>query len=754
MHRASKKHGYAALSILSGVLLGFVPQTARTEDPAGATTQRPRTCLVLGGGGARGAAHIGVLKVLEREQVPIDCIVGTSMGAIVGGLYASGYSADEIEKVLNGIDWSKAFRDDPMRAERPIRRKDDEVKFVGGVEVGLRSGGLALPKGFMQGQQLLLMLRQLFESTWQVKHFDELPVQFRCIAADIVTGDKVVFADGDVATAVRASMSVPGAFAPIRVNGRLLVDGGMVDNVPIDEARKLGAERLIVVAVGSGLRKEEELTSPFAVADQMLTALMQHRSQAQIATLGPNDLFILPELGDITAQGFDRVGDAVKVGFAAADQISADVRRYATDGESYAAWRASHKPLSTETPRIEYVRAGNTQMRVDEYIGRRFEDQVGQPFDAKQVEHDVASMYGEGRHESISWRLTEDGDQTGLDIDAIEKAWGPNFLRLGLELSDNFNGRSSYQALVQARFTHLNDHAGEGLARLQLGRVIEARTEYYQPWGWDKKFSIAPYLQYRALNVPLRAEPADETYTAELHRSAFVGGFDLGWQPSVRWRLSTGMERGHEKASFSIGLPGLGQFTSDIGLVRGRVTYDSLDSVSFPRRGMRLDVSSDLYSPEIGATESADVTRLAFDAAFGHRRNHLLLGLQLAYSNGGEQTIGTSSKVGGLANLSGYLADEVVANELGLARAIYYRKLTQDGALLNLPMYAGASLELGGFWEDRDAIDNSDLITAGSLFFGMDTILGPIFLGYGRAETGVDAFYLRIGPLLRSDLRL
>jgi NTE family protein len=720
------------------------PAAAAGETPA--ASSRPRTCLVLGGGGARGAAHIGVLKVLEREHVPIDCIVGTSMGAVVGSLYASGYSANDIEIALNKIDWTQVFHDDPLRAERPIRRKDDELRFVGGVEVGIDTGGIALPQGFVQGQQLLLALRRLLEPTWNVASFDDLAIPFRCIAADIVTGDKVVFASGDLATAVRASMSVPGAFAPIRVNGRLLVDGGMVDNVPVDEARKLGAERLIVVAVGTGLSKEEDLNSPFAVADQMLTALMQNRSREQLATLGPRDLFIQPELGDINAARFDRAAEAIKVGEAAAENARADVARFAATQPEYDLWAARHRLPESGAPLVQFVNAAGEE--------RRFAHNVGKPFDAAAFERDVAVMYGEGRHESIAWRLTSDDRRTGVDIDAEEKAWGPNFLRLGLELSDNFDGRSSYQALVQARFTSLNDNGGEGLARLQLGRVFDARLEFYQPWGWDRQFSLAPYLRYRALNIPLRAEPGDETYIAEIHRSEFVGGLELGWNPSSHWRLSTGVETGHEDARIQVGAVGVPGVAGDVGLVRGRVEYDTLDSVTYPSHGMRLDLSTELYTPALGAQESADATRLAIDAAFGQRRNHLLLGLQLAYSNGGENTIGVSSKMGGLANLSGYLADEIVADELGLARAIYYRRLTSDSQILGLPLYAGASVELGGFWGSRDEIERDDLVTAGSLFIGIDSFVGPIFLGYGRADTGVDSFYLRFGPLLRSELRL
>ncbi len=733
-------------------ILLAAPSLAEISEQAPAGS--PKTCLVLGGGGARGAAHIGILKILEREHISIDCIVGTSMGAIVGGLYASGYSADEIEHVLRSIHWNEVFHDDPLRAERPIRRKDDELRFVGGVEVGLQKGGIALPQGFVQGQQLILLLRRLFESTWNVANFDELPIQYRSIAADIVSGEKVVFSRGDLATAVRASMSVPGAFAPIRVDGRLLVDGGMVDNVPIDEARKLGAQRLIVVAVGSGLHKEEELTSPFAVANQMLTALMQHRSREQIATLGPQDVFIQPELGEFSATDFDRAGEAVKIGVAAAEKSLAELRRFSVDDAQYASWRQEHHQRDAAPPRVEFVRAAGANANDDRYMERRLQDQVGKPFDALAFEKDVAVMYGEGRHESISWRLATEQSRTGLDIDAVEKSWGPDFLRLGLELSDNFDGRSSYQALVQARFTSMNEHGGEGLARLQLGRILDARTEFYQPWGWRRQFSLAPYLEYRALNVPIRAEPGDESYLAELHRSQFAGGLEFSWNLSGQWRLSTGIETGKERAGFEIGAPGVPEFRSDVGLVRGRIEYDSLDSVSYPTRGARLDLSTELYTNALGADESADVTRMAFDAAFGGRRSHLLLGVQLAYSHGGENTIGVSSKMGGLANFSGYLADEVIGNQLGLARLIYYRRLTSDSKLFGLPVFAGGSIELGGFWDQIDDIGGDDLITAGSLFAGIDTFIGPIFLGYGRAETGVDSFYLRFGPLLRSDLKL
>jgi len=254
------------LAALACAPLMAVAQTAPAAvDSATQVPDRPRTCLVLGGGGARGAAHIGVLKVLERERVPIDCIVGTSMGAVVGGLYASGYTADEIKAVLDRIDWAEVLRDKPPRDERSMRRKEDDLRLLGGVEVGLSNGKIAFPQGLIQGQKLEMLLRRLLLPTWQVRDFDHLPIPFRAIATDIVSGEKVVFAQGDLALAIRASMSVPGVFAPVRYEDHLLVDGGVVDNVPIDEARRLGAQRLIVAG---RLAADDRGAAGFTLGDQ------------------------------------------------------------------------------------------------------------------------------------------------------------------------------------------------------------------------------------------------------------------------------------------------------------------------------------------------------------------------------------------------------------------------------------------------------------------------------------------------------
>lgn len=744
---------------LSAVAIGMI---ASCCGPSAATAQQrelepshPRTCLVLGGGGARGAAHIGVLKVLERERVPIDCVVGTSMGAIVGGLYATGYSPDEIEGILRGIDWSKVLDDDPVRERRSIRRKEDDVHFLGGVEVGLKDRHLALPQGVVQGQQLLLLLRRLVQPVWSIDDFDRLPRPFRSVAADIVTGEKIVFERGDLALAIRASMSVPGAFAPIRVDGRLLVDGGMVDNVPIDEARKLGAQRLIVVAVGTGLHGEDELNSPMAIANQMITALMQHRTQEQLRTLGDDDLLIVPPLGHLSASSFDRATEAMDIGYRSADAATSSLRAYAVDETAYREFKAGVVAPADRLPHIAFVTVATRSPQTQRYLEKRMHKYVGRTLDIEALESDIGVIYGEGSFESIAWRITERAGESGLTIDAADKSWGPNFLRMGLELSDNFDGRSAYQLLGEARFTALNGSGGEALARMEIGRIFNVHGEFYQPFGIGSRLSITPYLDYRALNIPLRLSLRSDSYFAEIRRSAFIAGTQFSFHPDIRWQLSVAVESGHEDGHFQIGLPGLiPTVKADIGRVRPRLEIDTLDQVGFPSHGMRLDLSTEFYTKGLGSDESADATRLTLDSAVSVGNNRFLFGLQAAYSHGGDNLIGVTSKLGGLANFSGYVQDEVIARQLGLARVIYYRQLTEGGLLLKSPMYVGASAEVGGFWDEATDVSTDDLINAGSIFVGADTFLGPIFLGYGRAEGGIDAFYLRFGPLLRSELQL
>jgi NTE family protein len=746
--------GERVRGVLALCLLVMLPSLAHAQAPAAthaASTvpERPRTCLVLGGGGARGAAHIGVLKVLEREHVPIDCIVGTSMGAVVGGLYASGYTADEIEAVLDRIDWAEVLHDKPPRNERSMRRKEDDLRLLGGVEVGLSDGKIAFPQGLIQGQKLEMLLRRLLLPTWQVHDFDQLPIPFRAIATDIVSGEKVVFAQGDLALAIRASMSVPGVFAPVRYQGRLLVDGGVVDNVPIDEARRLGAQRLIVSRVGTPLMTEAQLDSPLAISHQMASVLMQREVLAQLATLGPQDLLVTPPLGDMGSQEFNRSPQAVGIGEQAAQASVAEVRRFQVDAGQYAAFQRRHRSPDYQAPLVSFVEVQRDGTRTARYLEQRLQPQVGQPLAPEKVEQQVATAYGEGRYEQVQWRLDERDGRQGVVLAPQDKRWGPDFLHFALRLSDDFDGSSNYQLISELTRTGLSDQGAELKLRIGLGEVEEAFAEYYRPFGRSGRHALSTYAKYRATDLDLALMGGGAL--AEFRYSQWLGGLRWAYSPHPDWEIAAFLERGQERLRLDVGNPSeLGNYRADMGSIGWQLRHDSIDSSAFPSRGQRLSLTRQHYLDSLGTDDSAAVTRLQWDGAWSQGSNRWLGGVRASSAHGGDDVLATYGFLGGLGNLSGYPEEAIFAPQTALARVVYYRRVAHADSLLTIPLYVGGSLEWGGFWRSRSQVDIDGMQSAGSLFVGADTFLGPVFLGYGRAQGGHDSFYLTFGSLLRT----
>ncbi|WP_187775764.1 patatin-like phospholipase family protein [Luteimonas suaedae] len=707
--------------------------------------ERPRTCLVLGGGGARGAAHIGLLKVLERERVPVDCIVGTSMGAIVGGMYAAGYGADEIETILQHVDWASVLHDRTPRAQRTMRRKRDDLRRLGGMQLGLRNGKIAFPRGMIQGQRLELLLRRLLLPTWRIEHFDDLPIPFRAIAADIVTGEKVVFDRGDLPMAIRASMSVPAAFAPVRVDGRLLVDGGIVDNVPIDEARKLGAERLIVSRVGSPLLDEARLNTPLDVSQQALRVLMKHLVEAQVASLDDDDLLLTPPLGYFGAQEFNRASTAIGIGFEAADKRTLDIRRFSASPAEYARFEQHHRLPESDAPLIAFIDVLRDSTRTGTYIARTTQSHLGHPLDLDALDADLGAAYGEDRYEQLQWQLQTRDGRTGLVIEPQDKRWGPGFLHSTLGLSSDFDGNSAYQLDTELTLTGLSAMGAEARLGLGIGRIDRLGGELHQPVGSGHQ-ALRWHAGYRAFDLPVDATA--HRSTAEYRYSAWSGGLTWSYALRNRWELSAGLARGRERARLLIGDDG--EYTrADLGSFALGVAYDTLDSAAFPRSGQRLDASHRLYRESLGSDLHAGVTRLVWDAVWSWGAHSVLAGIQgsSAHIDKG-LALDAYGFLGGLGRLSGYQDDAIFAKHTGLARLVYYRHLGHADSLLSMPVYLGGSLEAGGHSDESGFLGSKDLIGAGSLFLGIDTRIGPIFLGYGRAEHGIDSLYLKVGSML------
>ena len=424
-----------------------VPGAVASQGPSpAAAPHRPKVCLVLSGGGARGAAHIGVLRVLEEYRVPIDCITGTSMGSLVGAAYASGMTVPEMEALTEKITFDLLFKETPPRQDLTIRRKQDELRLnLSGPQIGVTDKGeVRFAKGIVSGVQLETVLRELSRIKGPVS-FDTLPIPFRAVATDLVTGRPKVFDSGDLALAMRSSMSVPGVIAPAEVDGMMLVDGGLVNNLPVDVARGMGADIVIAVNLGTPLMKAEDIKDVLGITGQMIGILTEQNVQRTLATLKPTDILILPELGNYSAGDFDHMKSTWAIGEAAARKVSDQLRGAVPAADAYAAFQSQRtRPVVASTRPIDEIVFQPAPKRVNtEYMGTLMETQAGEPLDQATLDRDLLRLYGTEDFEHVSYQLLESPGRRILNVQGVEKSWGPNYLRFGLGLSSDFRAARS-----------------------------------------------------------------------------------------------------------------------------------------------------------------------------------------------------------------------------------------------------------------------------------------------------------------------
>ena len=563
-------------------------QTAAAADSAAKQPLAPRIGLALSGGGARGIAHVGVLKVLEEMRIPISCVTGTSMGAIVGGTYAAGRTPQDMEKRVVAADWETIFRDEPPRKEIAVRRKVEDYFTLFKPEFGVKDG-LALPKGLIAGVSIETFFRELSTPAFGVGDFSKLPIPFRAMATDIETGESVVLDKGSLAQAMRASMSVPGAIAPVEIDGRLLVDGGIANNLPIDEARKLCGEVIIAVNISTPPLKRDEITSALTVTTQLINFLGKQTVDQQIRSLGPNDVLISPDLGNISAGSFDRSKDAIRIGEEATRALAGKLARYSVSPEQYAALRSHQVATSKALGSVDEIRVEGLKRTNPAVAQALVESKPGEPLTEEKLGADLRRVYGTGDYESISYRIV--GGETGpraLVIEPVEKSWGPDYLRFGLGLASDFAGDNQFNLLVQYRKSWLNRLGAEWTTQVQIGQDTHLATEFYQPLNEAGKWFVAPSAY---IGQQTRGVFVGEDKVADYRVSVTQGGLDGGAVLGTWGQLRAGYAMSRVYGRVDTGspvLPAVRETTA--GLTRGAVHRSDRPCV-LPAGGIRTDRS-------------------------------------------------------------------------------------------------------------------------------------------------------------------
>ena len=717
------------------------------DDQSGVAGERPRIGLVLGGGGARGAAHIGVLKELERQRIPIDVITGTSMGAIVGGLYASGMSAAELESLVGSLDWAGALSDKPDREDLSFRRKQDDAQFPIDFELGVRGTDLVLPKGVVQGQKLDLLLRELTIRTSHINNFDELPIPFRAIASDIERGEAYVMGTGDLARSIRASMSVPGVFAPVRIDDRLLVDGGIVGNLPIEVIQELGVDIVIAVDVEFPLYGEDELGSVLAISEQMLTILIRKETLRQIDRLGPRDVLIRPELGIYGSTNFGDILETIEPGEVATRAQTDALQGIALSEAAYDDYHTRRTAPMKRGSSLSFVRVLHEGKLSPAVLESRLSVKAGDPVDPQILAANADRLYGLQLYEHVGYRLVEENGRTGVEYSATTKSWGPNFLQFGVALEDDFEGSTSFNLSARMTRAGLNRLGAEWRTDLTLGTDPELFTEFYQPLSFDSRWFVAPRIDMAQSN--LNVFSADETI-ARLRISEAETGFDFGRELGTFGEFRLGAYRGLGEARVKVGDPSLPNIDFDTGGTFASLRFDTLDNAQFPRSGVRADLRWTLSRPGFGADSNFDTIEAEAAATWSRGKSTLQLGLVYATTIEGESSVQDFFPLGGFLRMSGLERGEISGPHAGLARLVYYRRIgNTTGGIFDTPVYLGVSAEAGNAWQARSEISFDSMMVNGSIFAGIDTFIGPVYLAAGFAEQGKTNVYLFIGELPR-----
>ncbi len=707
---------------------------------AHAGEERPKIGLALAGGGAKGGAHVGVLRVLEELNVPIDYIAGTSIGSIVGGLYATGLSAAEIEETLATTDWDDLLRDKPARRDLAFRRKEDDARYLFDLELGLSKKGLEFPGGLLNGQKLFFMLQSLTLPVASIDDFDELPIPFRAVATDVRTGDMVVMGNGSLATAIRASMALPAIFSPVERQGQLLVDGGMVNNVPVDVVLDMGADVVIAVDLGAPLSSQEveNLVGVYQQTMRMLTRPnMTRRLEMADLVVEP------PGIVDFKTMDFGRIAEIIPLGEQAAREHVETLERWAIGPDAFAEHRATQRPPESSARTMSFVRVEGNE-RVDRrVIEHRLRHRLGDPLDLDELFADLNRVYGLGDFELVDFAIDETGGEQGLVVRTQEKPWGPNYLHFGIGFQSDLDGETEFGLLANLTLSRLNRLGGEWRNDLLIGARRGLLSEFYQPFDFGGSWFVAPSLEFTSEQVGFFV---DGRRAADLDVDVTSLSVDFGHQFTKYAEMRLGFETGRAEVDVATGeLPGSGAPTPlldevEFGGVSFEFNSDRLDRVTVPRDGTVSQLRLFTSLNELGSEQEFDTVELSV-LTFRSRFRQTVFGSIDAGWSSGDLPDWAVFRLGGFASLSGFAENELRGQYSGVARAGYYYNMRGN-------LYLGGWLELGNVWQTTDEIKLDNAIFAATAFLGLDLRFGPLYIAFGQAEEGENKVYVSLGRAL------
>jgi len=732
------------------VVVMAMAQAGHSSEPvASSAGSRPRVGLVLAGGGAKGGAHVGVLKVLEELQVPIDCIAGTSMGALVGAGYASGIPARELEKFLAGIEWDKVVGGQGRRDLEPIEQKRDGATYSNSLELGLGPDGIVVPGGLVNTSNIEDLLRSFVASARLEPSFDRLPIPYRAVATDMVSGKMVVLQDGDLATAMRASMAIPGAFAPVVTDEYVLSDGGLVRNIPVDVARQLCADVVIVVNLVEPPAQREKLQSATQLFSRTMDVMIEANERLQLESLGPADVRVDVYMGDITTSDFERVPETIPLGETAARRMADVLRRYAVPSNEYVAWRSKVTSSQHIDARLSEVRFEGLDHVNPDYLATRDEVRAGDVVDTSKISREAQRMSALRDFESVGYRLEGDREAPALVWLPQEKRWGPDYLKVDLGMYASAGGDVTFALYGKHNRTWLNSSGLESRFELQLGGENFASAGLLQPLDPAHRWFVEPRVFWTRSLEDLFS---DGERVARYEFDDLGGQLDLGANIADVAQVRLGYMFARRSVDVDIGAPLLPEARADDAGIVAIVEYDTRDTPFNPTRGLAVAAEYVQSDDALGAERDWERAELGVGMALPLRRDVLWLTLAGGSSLGSELPPDRAFALGGPGSFPGFELGELRVGSYWTASTGYLWKVKDIMTIRNEALYAGVRVMAGSVHDRIDDVEGEDLY-GGSVYLTGRTLVGPLTIGLGTTTTDSWSLWLAVGrPLGRGTI--
>jgi len=709
---------------------------------------RPKIALVLSGGGARGGAHVGVLKVLEQNRIPIDMIIGTSMGSFMGGLYAAGNTPQEIEKILVSTNWHEYIRADMDREKIPMQRKLTEYTYQGKLGFGINADNeVVLPTGVLKREPLLLKFNELTANVADIKDFDKLSIPFRAVATDIKNGDEVVLKSGSLAEAIYASSAIPGGLQPININGVDLMDGGISDNIPIDVARKMGADIIIAVDVSENFSSNLDVNSYLVVVGQLVNILMRKNANESIKHLTSKDILITPKLDDYSGLDADKYAAIVKRGYVTALKSVKQLQKLSLSKQEYAKYRKKYrKKHYAKKFIIDAIEIKNETHISNEVIKKMIRQKTGTAFNDKALCEDILKLYHLTTFDSITYKIVKSKGKNILLI-TTEPSWDSNGdVLFSLSLDDDFNGHSAYSLKVGYLMYGINAFGAEWRTDVEIGKKQRFATEFYQPLDYTQMWYARPFLAYEKMTYIV---PTKIMGDQELKNRGYGGGLAFGVNMTRNLRVELNAAAYRDRSDV-----GLVQYSEEFNArqINAKVLFDSLDNYNFPNSGFLGKINIKKDAKIWGSDYDYEQFYSELQKPLTFRDNTLIINARLGFTDvkskqEGAVTVYDKFLLGGMFNLSGYPANSFAENNIAFTSIMYRYRIKNGGFFgsLGIPLYTGLSLEGGSIWNDGENLNKSSLKSSAAVFVSADTPLGAFYFTYGYADEKHNNLYLYLG---------